>query len=283
MIIYIDILITVNLIVNYFLLLLVAKISNNSYKNFRLILSAGAGSLFSLYIFVPLVNTLFDILVKFVSALIMVLIGFGFKNIKRFARLTVELFIVSFVYAGAIMALWMSFKLKAIIINNSVIYYDVSPVFLVGFSAVLYLTIAIMRSLLKRNAIKARRCSVEIEFRGRSKTFTGIFDTGNSLKDLLSDSAIIFIDKKRFLKFLGAPPSAFVKNYRIIPCGTVTGSKLIEAVRCDKGVIKIDNSVITLNKPILAISELPVDKEFEVLLNPEILEYAEEQNAIIKA
>ncbi len=215
--------------------------------------------------------------------MVMVFFGFGFNNIKKFFRLTALLFTVSFIYAGAIMALWMIFKPRTIVINNSVIYYDISPVFLVGFSVVFYLIIVTLSSLLKKNAVKAKTCCVKIEFADKSCTFKGVFDTGNSVKDMFSASAIIFIDKNNALKFLGAPPSSFTKNYRIIPCGTVVGSKLIEAVRCDRGVITLDNSVITLNKPILAISELSIDKEFEVLLNPEILEYAEEQNATVKA
>ncbi len=283
MIVYVDVLIAVNIVINYYLILITAKFSAFNYKNFRLILAAIVGSAFSLYIFLPKLGTLIDIIVKLICSAVMILVGFGFKNLKSYLRNMTVLFAASFIYAGGMLAIWMIFKTKAIVINNSVVYLDVSPIFLIGFSVAFYIIIVFFKSILKRNSITAKRCNVEIYFNKKKADFTGIFDTGNSARDILGGGAVIFISRKNAIDFLGGEPKTFESCYRLLPFSTVTGSKLLEAVRCEKAVITFDNKIITLPKPILAISEAVIDSEYSVLLNPEILQYTEERNVKVKS
>ena len=65
MIVYADILIILNFLVDYFILLLTAKFLEIKYHIFRLLLAATLGGMSSLYIFLPSVNTLTDFLYKF--------------------------------------------------------------------------------------------------------------------------------------------------------------------------------------------------------------------------
>ncbi len=274
--VYLDVLLGINLIVNYFLLLLTFKLTLTQNKNLRVILGAGVGSLFSLYIFISVNSIILDSLVKIVCSALMVLTAVGFINIKAFLRNIAVLFAVSFLYSGCMMALWSVFRWETIVINNSTVYLDISPLYLIGFSVLFYITIVIIKSILKRNSIKAERCRVKLIFGDKKTELIGIFDTGNSVKDIFSDSAIIFISNKDALSFLGDEPKSFKNNYRLLPCSTVTGSKLLEAVRIDKAQILLDNKSLTLYRPILAITTVKIDSEYSVLLNPEILLNAEE-------
>ena len=56
-VIYIDVLIIVNLFVNYFILLTTSKFLNLKLKLSRLILGEILGAIYSLYIFIPAPNT----------------------------------------------------------------------------------------------------------------------------------------------------------------------------------------------------------------------------------
>lgn len=273
--VYIDLLIGINIIVDYFLLLLTFKITSCQIKNKRVIISSVVGGFFSLYIFVPINSTLLDFAAKLISSAIMVLIAVGFRNIKAFLRNIGVLLISSFIFTGAMLATWSMFKLNSIIVNNSTVYFDISPILLIGFSGVFYLILVTAKSLLKKRALIAKRCRVILEFNGKKSEFIGIFDTGNSVKDLFSDSAVIFISKAEIIKFLNDKPENFNKNYRLLPCGTVTGSKLLEAVRIDIASVILDEDRIVLHKPILAISKIPIDKEYSLILNPEILNCSE--------
>ena len=233
------------------------------------------GGLFSLYIFVPVSSVILDFTVKLISSVVMVIIAVGFNNIKAFIRNIVVLFAVSFLYAGGMLAIWSVFGWNSIIVNNSTVYLDVSPLLLIGFSAIFYVVLVFAKSLLKKRALLAKRSKVILEFGGKKSDLIGIFDTGNSVKDLLSNSAVIFISRNKIIEFLNDQPANFKNNYRLLPCSTVTGSKLLEAVRIDKASIILDDNEIVLLKPILAISEIPIDKEYSLILNPEILSSAE--------
>ena len=276
MTVYLDVLLGINIIVNYYLLLLTLKFNFYSNKIWRVILGACVGSIFSLYIFVPINSIILDCAVKLVCSASMVLGAIGYINFKAFIRNIVILFGVSFLYSGCMMALWSIFKWDTIVINNSAVYLDISPLYLIGFSVLFYIIIVTVKSVLKRNSVKAERCGVTLIFGEKTVELIGIFDTGNSVKDIFSDSAILFISYKDALNFLGDEPKKFQNNYRLIPCSTVTGSKLLEAIRIDKAEIHLDNKCLTLNKPILAISTVKIDQEYSVLLNPEILMNEEE-------
>ncbi len=282
MIIYVDVLLVTNLIIDYFLILLTAKINKIRYKNFRIIIGALIGSLFSFYIFYENSNTFKNALVRLFSAAIIILIGIGFKSFKSYFRNILTLFASSFLYCGAMFAIWMLFKINTIVINNSVVYLDISPISLIILTVVFYFFIQIFKSILKKNALKAKRAEVILKFCGKKEKFKAIFDTGNSVKDILSNSEVIFISKDDGVKFLGGNPSEFPNFYRLLPCGTVGGSKLLEGVRIDKAKILIENNEITLIKPILALCEIKLDSEFSLILNPEILEYAEERSYAVK-
>ena len=60
--IYIDVLISINLFINYFLLLSVAKILTLKPERKRIILSSFIGSLYSLVILLPSINIVLSLL-----------------------------------------------------------------------------------------------------------------------------------------------------------------------------------------------------------------------------
>ncbi len=274
MIVYVDILILVNSIINYYILILTTKINKTQYKNFRLIISAFIGSFFSFFIFLPQQNIIIEIIFKIFSSFCLVLIAFGYKKIKTFLRSLFIMFSTSFIFAGAMLAIWVLFKPNGLIINNSVVYFNISPVLLVAFSVIFYIVFTVLNSVLQRTAKTATRCNVKITLNQKNESFIGIFDSGNSVKDIFGNSEIIFIGENSGKKLFGNISNIsndYKSRYRVLPCSTITGSKLLEAVRCDKAEIFCDNNKITLNKPIVALSKNVNEDEYNVILNPEIL------------
>lgn len=274
MIVYVDILILVNSVINYYILLLTTKLNKIDYKGFRLIISAFIGAFFSFFIFSPQQNIIIEIIFKIISSICLVLIAFGYKKRKTFLRNLFIMFSVSFIFAGAMLAVWVLFKPNGLIINNSVVYFNISPVLLITFSVVFYLIFSFLNSVLKRTAKTATRCNVNIILDQKNESFIGIFDNGNSVKDIFGNSEILFIGENSGKKLFGNLENIsndYKSRYRVLPCSTVTGSKLLEAVRCDKAEIFCDNNKITLNKPIVALSKNVNEDEYSVILNPEIL------------
>ena len=273
MTVYADVLIAVNTLVNFFIILLCAKINRQRFKNWRIILGALVGGVFSLTIFLPISNSIIDGLIKVISASFMIYVSFGFKKIKVFLRNVAVLFLSTYLFAGIVFAVWYLFKPQKIIINNSVVYFDISLLFLIITVVVVYLIITVFSSLLKKEAITAKNCGVSLFLEGRKIELNTMFDTGNSLSDPLSDFPVIIVNKIKLyelclgeINFVNMPD-----RYRIIPCRTVSGDVLLEGVRCDNVQIEFEGKLYKYDNPIAVISKTPLTDEFDAVLNPEIL------------
>ena len=101
----------------------------------------------------------------------------------------------------------------------------------------------------------------------------GFVDTGNSLEDLLSGGEVLIGDLSCFSALFGgidAGNDELRRRYRILPCGTVSGGGTLEAYRCDSATVKTDERSVTLDKPLLAISKVPIGSEASIIVNPQI-------------
>lgn len=270
MVVYADVLIVLNFIVDYFLIKLTASITKTNIKIFRMVASSFIGALFSLYIFLPPLNAFLEILLKLVASVVTVFIGFGFVNIKRFLKNIITLFSVTFGFAGAMIGIWYIFKPNGMVINNSVVYFNISPVFLVLFSVVGYFISFFIRKIFEPRNISARFCEIEIEIEGKKAETTALIDTGNSLSDPFGSSEIIIADKSVLDGIL--EESERQKRYRAVPTLTVSGTKLLDGFRCDKAKITGVDNPIVLEKPIVAISATRIVGEYKAIINPKSME-----------
>ena len=119
--IYIDILVCLNVIVNYFLLLASGKFLSRPYKRWRILLGAFLGGLYSLYILLPQLAQWFTILVELAMAATITLTAFGRKGILKTCSC---FFAMSFLFAGSMFLLWKTAAPKNLIINNGVVYFS---------------------------------------------------------------------------------------------------------------------------------------------------------------
>ena len=133
--IYIDILVCLNVIVNYFLLLASGKFLSRPYKRWRILLGAFLGGLYSLYILLPQLAQWFTILVELAMAATITLTAFGRKGILKTCSC---FFAMSFLFAGSMFLLWKTAAPKNLIINNGVVYFQISPLLLIGTTVASY-------------------------------------------------------------------------------------------------------------------------------------------------
>ncbi len=276
MVVYADILFVVNLIVDYFLLKITLKILKTSPKPLRIVLSAVTGGLFSFYIFLPPSNFLIEILVHLLMSGTMTFVCVGFKSFKFFSRAIITLFVVTCGYGGIMTALWQVFKPKGMIINNSVVYFNVSPVVLVSTTVLGYFLYVIFSKIFAVSSKDAKRCNVTIYALGKNVGATAIIDTGNSITDMMTDSEIIIGDRAVGVALFGdldvTKDPLLATRYRTVPCDTVSGNSILEGFRCDFCCVHLKERQITLLNPILAISKTPIKEDYSLILNPKILE-----------
>ena len=282
MVVYGDILFAVNLIVDFFLLKVTLKIISFKPKAWRLISASVLGGLFAFYIFLPKSPFLVELLAHTLMNAVMMLVCIGFKSVKFFLRGVIVNLVVTCVYGGGMTALWQIFRPKGMVINNSVVYFNISPTVLIISTVIGYFLYILSAKIFAVSSKNALRCSVTVYALGNSTGAEAIIDTGNSITDVMTDSEILIADKSVALALFGtldltADP-LLATRYRKVPCSTVSGQGLLEGFRCDKCEVYLKDEIIQLDNPVLAISETAIREDYSVILNPEILDMREKKN-----
>ena len=117
-VIYVDILLLINLLVNYFLLLASNAILHTHPKRLRILISAAVGALYSLIIFLPDLNIVLSVSLRVVCSTVMVLIAFKINNIKTFLRSFGCFFMSNFAFAGIMLGVWLVLKPNGMVYKN---------------------------------------------------------------------------------------------------------------------------------------------------------------------
>ena len=274
MVVYADILVILNLIVDYFLLSASAAILRVKLSVFRQLASAAVGAFSSLYIFAPDLGLFFDLVFRAVICAVMVLCAFGFGGAKRFFRSAGVLFLVTCGFGGIMSAVWSVLRPKGMTVVNSVVYFNISPAVLIGASVITYLLFMLLREIFSGTSRLADRCEITVTAEEKSITMDAIVDTGNSIKDYLSGSEVIIADGEFVKVLLGSDNPVtdirLKKRYRILPLSTVSGGGTLDGFRCDSAVISDGERTVKLEKPILAVSKTPLRDDYQAIVNPEI-------------
>ena len=282
--VYVDVLLVVNLIVDFFLLKITFKLLKTDPKPIRVLISSGIGAVSSLYIFFPESTAFINITYQLIIGSLIMLTALGFKSLKYFLRSVAVFFTVTCVYGGIMTALWQVLKPKGMVINNSVVYFNISPLVLILSTVSGYFLYLFLNKILALPSKTAKKCSLNLYALGKSVGLTGIIDTGNSITDVLSNSEIIIVDKAVAVSLLGREDFSndplYATRYRTIPCETVMGRSLLDGFRCDMGEIRFEDKTIYLNNPIIALSKTPIKENYSAILNPKILEKQGKANEI---
>ena len=98
MIIYVDIIFLENLILDFIILLATSIISNIKINIKRLILGSIFGATYTVCTLILEIN---NFLIKFISSVVIILICFGFKNIKRFLKNLGVFYLTTITFGGS--------------------------------------------------------------------------------------------------------------------------------------------------------------------------------------
>lgn len=278
MVVYADVLIVLNLFVNFFILQLTCRICKETYRFIRLIFAALVGAIFSLYIFLPKTGIVTETMFRIMVSALIVLLGFGFDSIKSFIRRIGVFFVVSFLYAGGMLGIWTVFKPNNLAINNGIVYVDISPTVLISTTLFVYVILSIIRFFAKKQAYEGKRCRLKITYKNSETEITALVDTGHSLVDPISGSQVIIVEKSVAEQLnLKAPCYALAtkgdlpEGFRVIPYSSVGGHGLLSAFTPDRIEIKNKGEFRKIKDTVIAISKEPLGEDYKGIVNPETL------------
>ncbi len=242
--VYIDVLIAVNTIINYFLLKICAILSGAGTNTKRMIISSFTGSLFSLFIFCDL-KLLLSLAIKLLSVVICAAIAFGIKSKKYFIKNVICLGFINCLVTGFI-NLFLSDS-NYIYINNIFYYININPVMLVIAITFVYFSLYLYDLFFDINA-RQREITIGIYIDKSFLKLNGFYDTGFKVKDIIGGRAVMLVAFPEVENHIGENlknklSSFFAGNIntgKIIPVfySDVSGGGILPGVKPDKVIYK---------------------------------------------
>lgn len=244
--VYLDVLICLNLFINYFILLACAKFTKIPIRRRRLALGAAVGAASSFIILLPPLPVVPNFLIKLMIAFFVVLATFGLHDLKAFFKNTAIFLLISLCFGGAMIALWFLLKPSGMVINNGAVYFNISPLLLALSTLVCYALLRVFTRLLQARLPQKTVSRVKIVNGGRTCELLGKLDTGNSLIEPFSQSPVIVADfqavqpvvPEEIKAYYAAPgatsfmqKSTAYPKIRLVPFASVGGEGILPAFK----------------------------------------------------
>ena len=266
--IYIDVLVGINLFINYFLLLAVSKFLSLPVKRFRMVAAAALGAAASLSILLPETNLFLSLAFKLAVSGLIVLFAYPYYGIKQFLRELAAFYIMSFAFAGFMLALWYFIAPQGLIIKNSVVYFNVSPLLLIVLTIVCYFIIRLIHRITGRQAPEDLFCRIQIDFNGKSVSCAAKVDTGNTQTEPFSNAPVAVVCEDCLD---GIAPKHESGKIRLVPFQAVSGEGLLPAFKPDKLTVITGREKIEVHEVYIAVTKSKLGA-FSALLNPDLLQ-----------
>ena len=248
MTIYVDLLFILNFIYDFLLLITVSITLKRNISVKRLLMGALFGAISTFIIFIP-INKYILFILKLITSLIMVIITYKFKDIKYFINNIIYLYMCSVILAGFLYFLKIEFNNLSYIISLLI-----APLILC-----LYIK---EQKKLKKIVNYYKKVIITLK-NNKIIELNGFVDSGNKLKDPITNKYIILINKKTLKGIYN------IRSPMYVPIKTVNGSSLLEC-------ISIKNIVVDekeYNNYLLGLSDTFVGFDgIECLLNYQLLE-----------
>jgi stage II sporulation protein GA (sporulation sigma-E factor processing peptidase) len=299
-VVYIDVVILVNFIMDYLILWVSGKLSSLRIIKLRLMAAAGLGALYSLVVFLPEKSVFATLSAKILCSVMMLILGYAPVALSKFLRLLCFLYLTTFAMGGAVIgAIYLFTRTPgyiqvwngAAILSNTFNYYwlvfGIVTAFFLGNGGPAWIRKKWLENNFTRNLV--------IGIDGREISLEAYLDTGNQLKDPLTRKPVIVLEAqvlKGFVpeEFLQAVVNKketelaslgnlldkeWVKRLRLINFTSV-GKKqgLIVGLRVDFVEVRTKNEIIRADDTIIGLVDgiLSRREKYKALLPLQLLQ-----------
>ena len=254
---YVDVLFLVNFMMDYILLLLVRKTISCSATHGNVCIGAVIGSALTCVIVIlpipyPLIKV---VLYHSLVNTCMIFVGLKIKTIRSLVKALILLYIGGFLLGGILEFFHQYVRIGSLLLALAIAGY--------------YIVLGIWRFLSYLQRWNQSHCKVELFLGEKQCRIKGLIDTGNSLRDPISDRPVSILDRKTAEKYFGEETR---KDIRYIPYSSI-GKKegTLPAFQIDKMCVYGDSD-IWVERPLIGISEEEISAggDYEMILNPNL-------------
>ena len=284
MVIYLDLLILINLYVTYFQILAVSVFTHRKTVWYRKLSAAGIGAVASLSIFIPQEMVLTLTLLKIFLCALIAFVAFGYTGFRAYAVSVLFLMLVSFVFSGLMLCVWLFAAPMKMLFINGTVYFGIDTMTIILSTCAAYGVVRIIRYILDKNGKTDGKYTVIIKNNGRECRLSALADSGNGMVDCfsglpvivcrrdicadVSPPAIEMIENNSDISEIG---TQMIKGVRIMPFSTVGKGGLICMFKAESVVI--DDETNEEKYPVNALIGIVIGgrQEYEAIFNPKIL------------
>lgn len=254
MIIYIDLIIILNFIIDFLILLCIDLLLKRNAKLIKIIIASLLGSISTLMLFYIKSNIIL-LTYKLLTSIIMILVAFQYKSFKYFKDNIFYLYMISIILGGSIYLLSNQITLS----NHAIIFKDN------GLKINIILILILIPLILYKYYKKTKNYQIEysnyypinIYYDDIVLSGTAFLDTGNNLKDPIFNRPIILVNQELITKKIKTfyIPYKVINNDGILPVfkpkKVEINKKTIKKVLIGLSDVNINGIKIILNKEII--------------------------------
>ena len=270
MVVYADILMAVNGWIDFLLLCAVRRLNGGEGRGWRLAAGAMAGAVYSLVLFLPPLAWWLAALTEALAAAVIVLIAFGWGDGRRFCRRLLWMLALSAGWAGAatMISKWLS--PAGMTVWNGVVYYAISPLWLVGLTTAAYGIQWIAEKRMRHRAPDRRTFTVRIRTGERTAGLCCLYDSGNHLTEPFSGRPVLIAEQSALRRLMPVVPTPQTLpetgGWRVVPFSSVGGDGLLAAFPPDEVTVVTAGRKQILQPCYIAICETLGNGEYQGLL-----------------
>ena len=203
MTIYVDIVLLENLCMNAIIIFSTAYIMKLKIRIVRILISALIGAIYAILVYADVFPMYSNIIIKVILSLCMVYIAFKPKKVSGLIKELMVFYLVSFALGGCAFALLYIVRPQDIFIENGVYIgtYPIKIALLGGVTGfiVTYIAFKVVKTKITKNEIIYE---VVIKIEDRELRTNVILDTGNMLKDPITNASVILVEKEKLCNIL---------------------------------------------------------------------------------
>ena len=289
--IYLDIVFIENVIINYIILLATVIITKEKLNQIRIIISGIIGGIYTVSYYVTKFSVYITIPAKIILSIVMIYIAINPKNIKKMIKELIIFYLTSFAFGGCAIAVLYTIKPQNIINKkgNLIGIYPINVALIGGIIG--FITIIIAFKIIKNKmSIKDLFCTVKIIDNGTEKKVKALLDTGNFLKDPITNSPVIIVEKEKLIDILPREilentnkiisgeveiEDKYISRLRVLPFSSLGKQNgMLLGFKVEKVVIKLNEEEVTRNDVIIGIydKKLSTNEKYECLIGMNYLE-----------
>jgi len=225
--IYLDILLLENVVINYLILYVTARFSKLKASTLRLFAGAIVGALYVVFIIIqPGVRVYYTALAKILLSFFIIAITFSPRKVLSFLKTLVIFYISTFIFAGAALA-FLYFNQQGGFVKNGIIYVfgqSKGSLMFFGIATVGIIVKIFMEVIQSRITREKLLVPVKIAFDNRAIALPALVDTGNSLKDPLTNIPVMVVEFKALEEILPSEIKGIFENSKEDDLSCVTAA-----------------------------------------------------------